>query len=301
MGNSLRAIPIFGLAVMLVLLNGCGDSNLKKARKFQEEKDYDQAIHFYKLALEKHPDNNSARYGLVEAYANQMLNRPPQEVTPQMVEETMKEVRPIAQPLMGDVNVKRYMSLIYQMLAKRYADAGRDDKAAEAWEAVAEMEPSFPEAHFNLGVALSKTGQYEKAIAHFEKSVSLNPYRWEAYYAMGNSLLHLNRNEEAIKQYLKAIELNPEDPSARHNLGVAYARSGDNKKAIEEYKKALEIAPNYYLSYRSLREAYTAMNDTKRAKEADKKYKELTDAMRQAQEETAQKQGRPQAPSDIAE
>ncbi|MBI5116734.1 tetratricopeptide repeat protein [Candidatus Poribacteria bacterium] len=300
MAKGFRAIPILGLAVSLVLLSGCGDSNLKKARKFQEQKDYAQAIQYYKQALEKNPDNQSARYGLIETYALQLVSRPPQEVTPQLVEEAMVELRPIAQPLMTDPNVKRYMSLIYQMLAKRYAETGRDDKAAEAWTVVTEMEPSFAEAHYNLGIALSKTGRYEEAISRFEKAISLNPYFVKGYYAIGNALLHLNRNEEAVKQYLKALELNPEDPSTHHNLGVAYSRTGDNKKAVEEYKKTLEIEPNYYLAYRSLRDAYNEMNETKKAKEADKKYKEMSEALMQAQRAAAQQQAQGQTPPDVA-
>ncbi len=289
MRNKLHLLLVIAFAVSIVMLNGCTDANLKKAKRYQGEKEYSQAIHFYKLALDKDPDSRSARYGLIETYAQQLIDQPPDQVTPERVEELMVELRPIAQPLMDDPNIKRYVSLIYQMVAKRYAEEGFDDKAAEAWAQVVEIEPSFAEAQYNLGVALVKMGQYEKALSHFGAAVDLNPYFIRGYYAMGNALLHLNRNEEAIKQYTRALELNPDDPSVHHNLGVAYSRSGDDKKAVEEYQKALEIEPNFALAYQSLAGAYERMGETKKAEEAQKKWNEFVKAFAEAQKGKANK------------
>ena len=283
MGNNVRRTLVLVFAVSLVVLNGCGDANLKKARRYQEAKDYDQAIHFYRLAVDKSPENRTARYGLIESYALSVTGLPPEEITPEMVEETMEEMKPVAQPLMDDVNVRRYMSLIYQMVAKRYAETGRDDKALNAWTEVTKLEPSFSEAHFNLGIALAKTGRAEESLTHFQKAVDLNPYFIKGYYAMGRALLSLNRTEEAIKQYTKALELNPDDPAIHHDLGLAYSQAGDSKRAVEEYTKALEIEPRFAIAYKSLSEAYKEMGDTKKANEAEKKWDEFVDALKQAQ------------------
>jgi tetratricopeptide (TPR) repeat protein len=283
MGNKLHSILAIVFAVSIVLLNGCTDANLKKAKRYQGEKDYGQAIHFYKLALDKDPESRSARYGLIESYAQQLIDQPPEQVTPERVEELMVDLRPIAEPLMNDPNIKRYVSLIYQMVAKRYAEEGFDDKAAEAWAEVVKIEPSFAEAQYNLGVALVKVRKYEEALSHFERAVDLNPYFIRGYYAMGNSLLHLNRNEEAIKQYTRALELNPDDPSTHHNLGVAYSRSGNDGKAVEEYEKALEVEPDFALAYQSLAGAYARMGETEKAAEAQKKWNEFVKAFAEAQ------------------
>ncbi|UCD57409.1 MAG: tetratricopeptide repeat protein, partial [Candidatus Hydrogenedentota bacterium] len=274
---------IIGLVASIAMLSGCTDANLKKARRHQREKDYDGAIHYYKLVLEKDPENRSARYSLVEAYAQQLIDSPPTQITPEKAEEAMTHLRPIAQPLMGDPNIRRYISLIHQMLAKRYAEEGRHDKAGEAWTVVTEIEPSFAEAHFNLGVSLVKLGQYEDALSHFEKAVGLNPYFSKGYHAMGNVFLHLTRYEDASKQFLRALEINPDDPSIHHSLGTAYFRMGDTEKAVEEYEKALEIEPGYMLVYLSLHGAYLAMGETEKAEEAGRKWNEFTEALVQAQ------------------
>lgn len=287
MGNKLRPTLVIVFAVSIALFSGCTDANLKKAKRYQREKEYGQAIHFYKLALDKDAENRSARYGLIESYAQELIDAPPEHVTPERVEELMVEVQPIAQPLMDDPNIKRYVSLIYQMVAKRYAEEGSDNKAAEAWTKVVEIEPSFAEAQYNLGVALVKVGKYEEGLSHFEKAVDLNPYFIRGYYAMGNSLLRLNQNEEAIKQYTKALELNPDDPAIHHNLGIAYSRAGNDEKAVEEYEKALEIEPNFALAYQSLAGSYARMGETKKAEEAQKKWDEFAKAFAKAQKEEA--------------
>jgi tetratricopeptide (TPR) repeat protein len=274
------------LSALVLVFGGCGNSIIKKARALQDEKKYDEAIQQYKLALEKDPTSNEARYGVIEAYSQQLNAREPEKVKPEDVEKVMGELRPIAQPLMSDPNIKRYVSLVYQMLAKRYAEQGRDDKAADAWSEVIEIEPTFAEAHFNRGLALSMTGKYEEAIVLFEKAISLNPYFVKGYHALGDALVRLERYEDAAQQYLKALELNPDDAAVHHNLGLSYYRGGDTEKAVAEYQKALELEPDYAYAYKSLHEVYEKAGDKKKLKEIDAKWKESTEKLLKALHES---------------
>lgn len=288
MGKVLHPVLMIGLVVSIAMTVGCADPNLSEARRSHEKKNYDEAIHYYKLVIEKDPENESARYGLVEAYALKLMEGSAQEVTPQRVEEAMKDLRPIAEPLMADPNIKRYISMIYQVTAKRYAELGRDDKVADAWAEVVKIEPTFAEAHFNLGVALVKLGKAEEAIPNFEKSVELNPYFIKAYYGLGNSLVQTDRVEDGIKQYKRGLELNPDDPDLRHNLGMAYNAQGDQEKAIEELKKTIDIEPSYSFSYIALAGIYTAMGESEKAEEIKKQWSDYTESFKQPPEEAAE-------------
>jgi tetratricopeptide (TPR) repeat protein len=279
-----RLGPICALSLLagLALVLGCGNAKLTQAKKFQTEKNYEQAIQYYKLALDDDPENQTARYGLIETYAQQVIDQGAQKMTPEDVEKVMAELRPVSQPLMSDPNIKRNVSMIYQMLAKRYAEQGRHDLTAESWAKVIEIEPTFAEAHFNCGLALSLTGKNEDALPYFQKSVNLNPYFVKGYHAMGDALLKLARYEEAVQQYQKALELNPDDPTVHHNLGLTYFRSGNSEKAAVEYNRALEIEPNYALAYKSLHELYEKAGDKKKLAEIDAKWKEMTEKLLQA-------------------
>ena len=288
-----RPTALIVLAFLMVLFNGCTDSNVKKARHYQDAKDYDQAIYYYKSALERDPENRSARYSLVETYAQQLTAGAPKEITTEKVEAVMSELQPIAEPLMADPSIKRYVSLIYQIMAKRYAEENRHDKVAEIWSKVTVLEPTFAEAHYNLGLALSITGKHDEAIRYFEKAVNLNPYFIKGYQGMGDSLIQLDKGEEAIKQYLKALELNPDDPAVHCNLGIAYSLVGNDEKAVEEYEKTLEIEPYYMLAYPRLHEKYVKMEDPQKAEEVKKKWKELSEALAQARQEQEESQTSP--------
>lgn len=287
MARNMRPITMVVLAVSMALVLGCGDANVKKAKRFQEDGDFNQAAHHYKLALEKDPDNRSIRYGLVETLAQQLQQIPQEQVTAEMIEETMNEVLPVARPLMDDSNIKRHMSALYQLLARRYADQGMDDKAAETWAEVIKMSPTLTEAHYNYGVALSKQKKNEEALSHFQKAIDLNPYFISGYIAMGTASVELNRLEDAEKYFLKALEINPENAEIRHNLGVVYSNMGNTEKAIEEIEKAIEIQPGFFVAYRSLVVIYEGTGDKEKIAEVDKRWEEYAKAHSNAAEQAA--------------
>ncbi len=278
MARSVRLIFALGLVASVVLIAGCTDANLKKARRYQEDKNYDQAIRYYQMAIRKDPDNRSARYGLVETVSEQLAQTPQDALTAEMVEQAMVEVRSAAQPLMDDANVKRYVSIIHQLLARRYAEQGEDDKAAEAWAEVIKIDPTLAEGHYNLGMALAKQGKSGEAIRHFEKAVDMNPYFLEGYLSMGNALISEQRFDEAVKNYQKALEINPDAPEARHNLAVAYSHLDKKEEAIKELEKAIELQPGFFMAYRSLSKIYKGMEDTEQVAEIDKRWEEYAKA-----------------------
>lgn len=286
MARNVRRFIAIGLVVSIALITGCADKNLSKARRYQKDGDYDQAIQHFKLVIEKDPENRSARYGLVESVMQQLMQTPQDQMTAEMIEEAMQEVKPAAQPLLDDANVKRYVSLIYQLLARRYAERGMDDKAAETWAEVVKIDPSMAEAHYNLGVALSKLDKPDEAIKSFEKSIELNPYFLKGYYAIGNSFVEQGRFEEAVQNYQKALEINPDDPEVRHNLGVVYSYLDKPDLAIAEFEKAIEMQPGYFLAYRSLSAVYKGMGNTEKVAEIDKRWEEFAKEHMKKSEQT---------------
>jgi Flp pilus assembly protein TadD len=54
-------------------------------------------------------------------------------------------------------------------------DAGRFDEGIAECESALRIDPDFPEAHHNLGIAYARSGRMELAIPEFEKAVLLRP------------------------------------------------------------------------------------------------------------------------------
>ncbi len=278
MARSMHVVLALGLAVSVAFVAGCTEGNLKMARSYQEKKDYDQAIRHYKLAIEKNPKSRSARYGLVEAIAEQLGQVPQDQLTAEMVEDAMRDVRPAAQPLMDDANVKRYVSVIHQLLAQRYGDRGMDEKAAEAWSEVIKIEPTLAEGHYNLGVALVNMEKRGEAIQRFEKSIELNPYFVKGYFSLGNAFIAEGRYEEAAENFQHALEVDPDDPEVRHNLGVAYSHMKKVEEAVAEFEKVIELHPSFFLAYRSLSTIYKGTKNTEKIAEIDKRWEDYAKA-----------------------
>jgi tetratricopeptide (TPR) repeat protein len=125
---------------------------------------------------------------------------------------------------------------------------GRMPDAIAEYRAALEIEPNYPEAHFNLGSALVHSGMPEKlpdAIAEYREALRLKPDYVEAHYNLANVLSQLpGRLPDAIAQYRDALRMEPDLAEAHANLGNALAQiPGRLPDAIAEYQAALQIKP----------------------------------------------------------
>ena len=75
-----------------------------------------------------------------------------------------------------------------------------------------------PKAHYNLGNAYAKSGQYQKAIASFKEAIRTKPDYAEAHHNLGITCAILGRYEEAIASFKEAIRIKPDYADAHNNL-----------------------------------------------------------------------------------
>ncbi len=90
-----------------------------------------------------------------------------------------------------------------------------------------------------------------EAAAHYRTALSLNPTFAEAHNNLGSVLLDLGAFDEARAEYLEARRLEPDIPMIRDNLslvarrkGYALEAAGRVQDAVAAYGEALEIDPN---------------------------------------------------------
>jgi tetratricopeptide (TPR) repeat protein len=88
---------------------------------------------------------------------------------------------------------------------------------------------------------LYEAEKYEAALSVFEKTVEIDPSYADGYYNLGLVLKQLHRLPESIKAYKKALKLNPDNPTIYQNLGVAYIVFGSYNEAIEIWQKGLQL------------------------------------------------------------
>ena len=104
--------------------------------------------------------------------------------------------------------------------------------------------PNDANAHFNLGVAYTKSSQLQQAIASYKKVLKIIPNDTGALNNLGHAYIHLNRYKEAINVLKEVVRLNPDHANAHYNLGSVYKAINLNDRAIAAYKEVLRINPS---------------------------------------------------------
>jgi tetratricopeptide (TPR) repeat protein len=119
---------------------------------------------------------------------------------------------------------------------------GRFDEGIAHFRKALEIDPSYAEAHNNLGAALTH-GSADQAIAEFRRAVEINPAYAEAQFNLGRALADRGRFDEATVHYQKVVAIQPN--SAAHNcLGLALVARNRPGEAVAHYQRALKINPD---------------------------------------------------------
>ena len=88
--------------------------------------------------------------------------------------------------------------------------------------------------YFDQGKRFQEQENYKMAAREYEKAVKADPSYAEAHSNLGFSYRKQGKFDKAVRSYKKAIELDPELAEAHEYLGEAYAEMGKFELAEEE-------------------------------------------------------------------
>jgi tetratricopeptide (TPR) repeat protein len=181
----------------------------------------------------------------------------------------------------------RYVQFAPGTDAERQYESGRNllqqgkvKEAADAFAAAIRARPDYVEAHYALGVALSRMGKEHlpaavdqlvevlrlkpdhvnarvdlsfilaregdspAAAAQLEQAIHLQPDNSDLYILLGKSYYDSNDFAKAIESFQKALRLKPDLGAAHYGLGLALAKRHDSARAAREFRAALELNPS---------------------------------------------------------
>jgi len=146
-------------------------------------------------------------------------------------------------------------------LARADRDPSANARTAKAWLEKAFAAAPGPMSLSLLGSAHVRLGEKEDAIEAFRKAIELDESYAEAYFNLGLLLADDGKNEEAESLLRTATRLDPNFSEAHGRLGVVLQELGKYPDAEDELRRAIEIDPadpvaNFYLN-REARDAGT--------------------------------------------
>lgn len=149
------------------------------------------------------------------------------------------------------------------------------DQAIVDYSRVIELNPQHAEAYERRGCAFLYDGNYKYAIKDLSKAIELDSQLINAYFSRSRAYTDLDCYAQAIDDYTKVIELNPESVAAYFSRGLAYHRKGIYQDAINDYGKAIDLDPRHARAhyYRGL--AREILGETIGARADRQKYRAL--------------------------
>ncbi len=165
----------------------------------------DEAIGYYRRALEIDPKYDDARANLGNALMEQGK-----------IDEAMAQYREA-------LRLKPNSMVAHHNLGLALAKQGKIDEALEHYRKAVEINPGFLEGQNNLGLLLAERGHYPEAIEHLRKAIEISPAFPLAHVNLGDVLIALGHRSEAIAEFRKALELDPDLATARASLAKALA------------------------------------------------------------------------------
>ncbi|GMR04291.1 MAG: tetratricopeptide repeat protein [Thermodesulfobacteriota bacterium] len=129
------------------------------------------------------------------------------------------------------------------------------------WSDTIVKSPGSANAHYNLGWALHRMGEYDRAEAEYKAALTLAPNKEEAHYNL--ALIYTDRGDfkGAARHYKESIRLKPRSYGAYYNLAVIYQKMGRGSESIALYNAALRLAPGNDDIHYNLAWAYQERDD----------------------------------------
>ncbi len=115
-------------------------------------------------------------------------------------------------------------------------------------------DPTYLEAHINLGATYAYAGNMPKAIEQYRIAIALNPFYADVRFNMGVALQSTGDIEGAMAQYERAVHLAPRSIAPHINYGILLYKTGDVEGARQQFEEILNIDPENATARGALRQ-----------------------------------------------
>jgi len=214
--------------------------------------EFKEALNYFQEAVETHPDDTEAWFGLGNCYIG--LEQPA---------EAIDAYRQVIRTDPDNANAYYNLGHYYRQLG-RYEEAvatfqdaltanpkhlpshfemgetlgqlGRVEEEKQVYTDIIDKAPKFFPAYFRLGLVCNRLGLYDQAIAAQKQVIVLKPDFAPAHYALGLVYANMGNYRQEANAYKEALRIDPDFVEAHYNMGLYFLRSGERNAALEQYK-----------------------------------------------------------------
>jgi tetratricopeptide (TPR) repeat protein len=215
------------------------DSIYKRARAFDANGDFEEAVIQYTDIIERNPNDATAYESRCWAfYRLKKLEHAVTDCT------TALEIN----PNFSDALAGRCFA---------YQSMGDQEKAIEDCTQAMELDPDYASLYTARADAYRELWDYETALKDYNRSLEIDSENGVAYNnrallheEMGNTDLAMSDYNNAIKYYNPVTDYNVH--IRWHNRGMLHQEFGEYDKAIYDFRKAIDLHPSYIRAMISL-------------------------------------------------
>jgi len=125
-------------------------------------------------------------------------------------------------------------------------ERNRLSDAIGAYKKATEADPSFFDAHYNLGVASYESGNLAQTLLAYETALAINPVSVKARFNFAVALQKAGYPHDAASELETLLTNDPKEPRAHFALANLYAQQLDVPgKAREHYLRVLALEPQH--------------------------------------------------------
>jgi tetratricopeptide (TPR) repeat protein len=132
---------------------------------------------------------------------------------------------------------------VLSLLGAAHHGLGEIGSAKEAYRATIEIDESYEEALFSLGVLEANEGNDAEAEGLLRRAMELDPHRIAAHGRLGILLHKHGRHLEAESEFRRCIELDPSDYFSHLYLANTLGVQRREAEAEREFRTAIAIRP----------------------------------------------------------
>jgi uncharacterized protein (TIGR03032 family) len=126
--------------------------------------------------------------------------------------------------------------------ARQFHQQGDYESAIALYQEILTLEPGNLDIRYNLGHALSKSGQWDKAIGCIDAVIAAQDDYAQAWNVRGHFYANKRQFEQAIENYTKAISIDQQYASAHYHKACAQLSLGDYQSGLVGYQWRTRLA-----------------------------------------------------------